>query len=84
MWEDPKKYLTLWTEAMRAKYLGEGEPWGRREFDVVLGKFDVCLSLPFSSPLSLPGIRMHAFFSLAHPSLHQCCEFLLLNGGFFT
>ena len=44
MWEDPKKYLTLWTEAMRAKYLGEGEPWGRRELDVVLGKFDVCFS----------------------------------------
>ena len=42
MWEDPSKYLTLWTEAMQAKYMGQGEPWGRRELDVVLGKFDVC------------------------------------------
>ncbi len=41
MWEDPAKFLTLWTEAMRAKYLGEGERWGRRELDVVLGGFDV-------------------------------------------
>ena len=41
MWEDPKKFLTLWTEAMRAKYMGEGEPWGRKELDVVLGNFDV-------------------------------------------
>ncbi|KAM0804161.1 P-loop containing nucleoside triphosphate hydrolase protein [Usnea florida] len=46
MWEDPRKYLTLWTEAMRAKYMGEGEPWGRREFDVVLGKFDAVMDLP--------------------------------------
>lgn len=41
MWEDPKKFLTLWTEAMRAKYMGEGEPWGKKELDVVLGSFDV-------------------------------------------
>lgn len=53
MWTDPKKFLTLWTEAMRAKYFGEGETWGKREFDVVLGDFDVrirfllCLSHSF-------------------------------------
>ena len=41
MWEDPKKFLTLWTEAMKAKYMGEGKPWGRKELDVVLGNFDV-------------------------------------------
>lgn len=53
MWEDPSKYLTLWTEAMRAKYFGDGEPWGRRELDVVLGKFDVC-----TFPASIPP-RIH-------------------------
>lgn len=42
MWENPRKFLGLWTEAMRAKYMGEGEQWGRRELDVVLGNFDVC------------------------------------------
>ena len=54
MWEDPSTYLTLWTEAMRAKYMGQGEPWGRRELDVVLGKFDVCIYLPPPSPPSKP------------------------------
>ena len=41
MWENPRKYLTLWTEAMCAKYMDLGAPWGRRELDVALGKFDV-------------------------------------------
>lgn len=45
MQDNPSKYLTLWTEAMRAKYFGEGKAWGTREFDVVLGDFDVRTSL---------------------------------------
>lgn len=53
MWEDPSRNLTLWTEAMLAKYKGKGEKWGRRELDVVLGNFDVGY-LPLS-PHSLPS-----------------------------
>lgn len=46
MWADPFRNLTLWTEAMRAKYMGSGAPWGRRELDVVLGNFDAIMDLP--------------------------------------
>lgn len=52
MWDDPNKFLTLWTEAMRAKYFGEGGRWGKREFDVVLGEFDVRIWVLFSFCLS--------------------------------
>ena len=31
----------LWEEALRAKFFGEGKPWGREEFDKMLGQFDV-------------------------------------------
>lgn len=31
----------LWEEALRAKFYGEGKPWGREEFDKMLGQFDV-------------------------------------------
>ncbi len=55
MWEDPATYLTLWTEAMRAKYLGEGQRWGRRELDVVLGQFDVGGSVSFFLSFSFPS-----------------------------
>ena len=50
MWENPRKYLTLWTEAMCAKYMGTGAPWTARELDVVLGKFDV--SVPYESDVT--------------------------------
>ena len=58
MWADPPRNLTLWTEAMRAKYMNVGKPWGQRELDVVLGGFDVRYSpllLLLSSPPSLPS-----------------------------
>ena len=50
MWADPFRNLTLWTEAMRAKYMGSGAPWGRRELDVVLGNFDVSSPIQSTSP----------------------------------
>ena len=66
MWADPARNLTLWTEAMRAKYMGEGAPWGRRELDVVLGEFDV--PLPTSLSLSLPfDSSAHAPTNVPHP-----------------
>lgn len=47
-----KKYhLHYWLEALRAKYEGTGKPYGKREFDKVLGEYDVCtydLSQPSS------------------------------------
>ena len=55
MWEDPPTYLTLWTEAMKAKYMGEGQTWGRRELDVVLGQFDVRTEPPYLRPHPFPS-----------------------------
>ncbi|KAL9579585.1 MAG: hypothetical protein Q9203_006631 [Teloschistes exilis] len=36
----------LWTDALRAKYQGKGEPWGRKEFDRVFKGFDCVLDVP--------------------------------------
>ncbi|CAD6589867.1 MAG: hypothetical protein ASARMPRED_004297 [Alectoria sarmentosa] len=52
MWADPARNLTLWTEAMRAKFMDEGEKWGRRELDVMLGDFDAVLDLPAACMVS--------------------------------
>ncbi|KAK7990015.1 hypothetical protein PG989_010330 [Apiospora arundinis] len=35
-----------WDEAIRAKYYGEGKPYGRREFDKLLGEFEVSINFP--------------------------------------
>jgi hypothetical protein len=35
-------HLTFWKEALAAKYEGKGKPFGRKEFDKVLGNYDVC------------------------------------------
>ena len=38
-----KKYhLQYWLEALRAKYQGRGKPYGKSEFDKVLGEYSVC------------------------------------------
>ncbi len=34
-------HLPKWDAALRAKFYGEGRPWGRREFDMVTKDFDV-------------------------------------------
>lgn len=36
-------HLPLWTDALRAKFLDQGKPWGRAEFDRVFKGFDVRL-----------------------------------------
>lgn len=39
-------HLDLWREALRAKYLGQGKPWEREEFDKLLGKYDSVADVP--------------------------------------
>jgi hypothetical protein len=34
-------HLTFWLEALRAKFDGQGKPFGRGEFDKFLGEYDV-------------------------------------------
>jgi len=38
--------LHLWDQAVRAKYYGVGKPWTRKEFDMVMGDFDVGIPSP--------------------------------------
>ncbi|KAF5713580.1 hypothetical protein FMUND_7820 [Fusarium mundagurra] len=42
----PKTNLSLWREALEAKYYGKGKPWGREEFDKILGPYDAVADLP--------------------------------------
>lgn len=39
-------HLSLWNAATRAKYLGQGALWGRKEFDQVTCDFDSILDIP--------------------------------------
>lgn len=41
------RYIPLWTEALEAKYYGKASPYGRSEFDKVLGDFDVSATAHF-------------------------------------
>jgi hypothetical protein len=34
-------HLTFWQEALAAKYDGQGQPFGREEFDKFLGDYNV-------------------------------------------
>ncbi|KAI0872120.1 P-loop containing nucleoside triphosphate hydrolase protein [Hypoxylon argillaceum] len=43
--ETPELY-PAWEEALRAKYFNEGQKFGRREFDKLLGNFDATCNLP--------------------------------------
>ncbi|KAI4136802.1 MAG: hypothetical protein L6R39_007606 [Caloplaca ligustica] len=48
-------HMPLWTDALRAKFRGQGKPWGREEFDRVFKGFDCVLDVPctfFPSELS--------------------------------
>ncbi|RBR25454.1 uncharacterized protein FIESC28_01692 [Fusarium coffeatum] len=42
----PKTNLSLWREALDAKFHGKGKPWGRNEFDKMLGPYDAVLDIP--------------------------------------
>jgi hypothetical protein len=44
----PKKVLAMILEGLRAKYNGDGEPFGRREFDVLFGDYDCIMDTPQS------------------------------------
>lgn len=44
--DSPKSSLGLWTEALQAKYEGKGKPWGREEFDKLLGDYDGICDVP--------------------------------------
>ena len=37
--------FSYWLEALKAKYAGEGKPYGRTEFDKVLKNYSVGISL---------------------------------------
>ncbi|KAH8687909.1 NAD dependent epimerase/dehydratase [Tricladium varicosporioides] len=41
-----KGHLHLWDEALRAKYKGEGKPWGKEEFNKMLADYDVVTDIP--------------------------------------
>lgn len=38
----------LWQEAIRIKYYGDGEPYGRKEYDKLLGRYNVSANFPGS------------------------------------
>ncbi|KAK6856535.1 NAD dependent epimerase/dehydratase [Apiospora arundinis] len=42
----PRTSLSLWGEALRAKFRGEGDGWGRAEFDRLLGDYDSVADVP--------------------------------------
>lgn len=44
--ENPRTNMALWCEALKAKFQGEGKPWGKEEFDKVLGDYDSLLDVP--------------------------------------
>ena len=46
MGSSPKTSLGLWTEALRAKFHGVGKPWGREEWDKLLGDYDSVCDVP--------------------------------------
>lgn len=41
-----KTNLNLWREALDAKFYGKGKPWGREEFDKILGLYDTVVDIP--------------------------------------
>lgn len=42
----PKTNLSVWCEALRAKFHNQGKPWGREEFDKILGNYDAVADVP--------------------------------------
>lgn len=46
MMDEMPELYPLWEEALGAKYYGEGEPFGVREYNKILGDFDVCSNFP--------------------------------------
>ncbi|KAF5677017.1 hypothetical protein FHETE_1919 [Fusarium heterosporum] len=44
--ENPQTNMDLWHEALDAKFYGKGKPWGREEFDKILGSYDAVVNTP--------------------------------------
>lgn len=44
--KNPKTIMPCWNDAMEAKYEGKGRPYGREEFDKLLGRHDAVLDVP--------------------------------------
>jgi len=42
----PPEIINLWGEAVDAKFLGQGKPWGREEFDNILGTCAAVTDMP--------------------------------------
>lgn len=45
---DNNRRYQLWTEALECKYLKKGQPYSRKEFERLLGRYDAALDLPGS------------------------------------
>lgn len=50
------KHQAAWAEAMDAKFEGKGDPYGREQFDKILGDFEVNIDDPFPIPHEPRGI----------------------------
>ena len=42
----PKTNLDVWREGLDAKFKGKGKPFGREEFDKILGEYDAIVDFP--------------------------------------
>ena len=40
-----RNHFQYWLEGLKAKYEGQGRPYGQVEFDKLLGAYDVCRPL---------------------------------------
>lgn len=47
--KSPRTSFGCWNEAIRAKFHGEGKPFGRSEFDKLLGDYDAGADVPFAT-----------------------------------
>lgn len=47
--KSPRTSFGCWTEAIHAKYHGDGTPFGRAEWDKLLGGFDAGADVPFAT-----------------------------------
>lgn len=43
---NPKRWFLLWKEAIDCKFLGKDKPYGREEFDKLLGGYDAVMDFP--------------------------------------
>jgi hypothetical protein len=61
-----------WNEALRAKFHGVGKPYGRVEFDKLLGEYDVC------TPLYAEGVFLYKEGILTRAVQYRICRLVCL------